>query len=92
MIGVSIAESNEWKATLAFFGIKNEECLKSPYGEYFRVEYNKKNLLVYKSNVRKVASSACAQYMIDKFNLKKNIVIGTCAGVDCNYNQQCSSI
>ena len=33
MIGISVAESNEWDATLNFFGKKREECLISPYGE-----------------------------------------------------------
>lgn len=87
MIGISIAESNEWEATLTFFGIKHEECSNSPYGEYFQIKYNKNNLLVYRSNVRKVASAACTQYMIDKFNLEKIIVIGTCAGVDRKFSQ-----
>lgn len=87
MIGISLAESNEWEATLKFFDKKHEECLNSPYGEYFLIRYNEKDLIVYRSNVRKVASSACAQYMIDKFNLEKIIVIGTCAGVDRNFNQ-----
>lgn len=82
MIGISVAESNEWETTLNYFGRKHEECLLSPFGEYFRIVYNNKEIIVYRSNVRKVASSACTQYMIDKFNLKKIIVIGTCAGVD----------
>lgn len=86
MIGLSVAESNEWEFTLKYFNKTHEECLNSPYGEYFKIRYNGKNLLVYRTNVRKVASSGCTQYMIDKFNLKKIIVIGTCAGVDHNYN------
>lgn len=87
MIGISVAESNEWEVTLNFFDKNPEECLNSPYGEYFYVKYKGKDLIVYKSNVRKVASAACAQYMIDKFNLEKIIVIGTCAGVDSRFNQ-----
>jgi adenosylhomocysteine nucleosidase/adenosylhomocysteine/aminodeoxyfutalosine nucleosidase len=85
MIGISIAESNEWEATLKYFKKTHEDCLISPYGEYFKIRYHKKDLLVYRSNVRKVASSGCTQYMIDKFKLKKIIVIGTCAGVDHKY-------
>ena len=87
MIGVSIAESNEWEAALNFFNIKHEDCSKSLYGEYFEVIYNKKNLLVYRTGVRKVISAACTQYMIDKFNLEMIIVIGTCAGVDRKFKQ-----
>lgn len=86
MIGISVAESNEWEATLNFFNKKHDDCLTSPYGEYFKTKYLNKELLVYRSNVRKVASSGCTQYMIDKFKLSKIIVIGTCAGVDHKYN------
>ena len=87
MIGISVAESNEWDATLNFFGKNHEECLISPYGEYFETNYHNKNIVVFRSNVRKVASAGCAQYMIDKFNLKKIVVLGTCAGVDRKYKQ-----
>lgn len=87
MIGISIAESNEWEETLKYFNKKHDECLNSPYGEYFKIKYNDKNLLVYRCYVRKVASAACTQYMIDKFNLEKIIVIGTCAGVNHKFKQ-----
>lgn len=87
MIGISIAESNEWEATLKFFGVEHEKCMNSIYGEYFETVYNEKNLLVYRTGVRKVVSAACTQYMIDKFNLEKIIVIGTCAGVDDKFSQ-----
>lgn len=87
MIGISVAEANEWEETLKKFNKKHEECLNSPYGEYFETGINNKKLLVFRSNVRKVASSACAQYMIDKFKLRKIIVIGTCAGVDQKFKQ-----
>lgn len=87
MIGISVAESNEWETTLTFFGKNHEECLNSPYGEYFETNYHNKNIVVFQSNVRKVASAGCCQYMIDKFNLEKIIVLGTCAGVDRNYKQ-----
>ena len=87
MIGISIAEVHEWKVVLDYFNINHEECLKSPYGEYFKINYNNKEIIVFRSNVRKVASAACCQFMIDKYNLEKIIVIGTCAGVDRKYKQ-----
>ena len=58
----------------------------SPYGEYFRIDYLDKDIVVYRTDVRKVASAGCTQYMIDKFNLKRVIVVGTCAGVDYRFN------
>lgn len=87
MIGISVAESNEWESTLSFFNMTHDECSTSPYGEFFKTKYNNKDLLVYRTNVRKVASAGCTQYMIDKFKLRKIIVIGTCAGVDRKYKQ-----
>lgn len=87
MIGLSIAEENEWEVTLNFFNIKHEECMNSPFGEYFETKYNNKKIVVYRSMIRKVASAACTQYMIDKFNLDKIIVIGTCGGVDRKYKK-----
>ena len=86
MIGISIANSIEWECTLEFFKKSHDECLISPYGEYFIINYLDKDIVVYRSNVRKVASAGCTQYMIDKFSLKRLIVIGTCAGVDHKFN------
>ena len=34
--------------------------------------------MFFRSGIRKINASAAAQYMIDKFNLEKLIVIGTC--------------
>lgn len=87
MTGISIAESNEWETTLKYFNITSKECSKFPFGEYFFTMINNKKILIYRSYVRKVASAASAQYMIDHFDLKKIIVLGTCGGVDRKYNQ-----
>lgn len=54
---------------------------------FFKTEINNKELLFYRSNVRKVCASASAQYMIDKFDITKIIVIGTCAGIDDTFKQ-----
>jgi len=87
MIGISIANSKEWECTLNFFNKNVYDCLKYPYGEYFILEYLNKKIVVYHSGVRKVSSSSACQYMIDKFNLEKVIVIGTCAGVNSKYHE-----
>ena len=87
MIGISIAESNEWESTLKYYNKRHEECTKYPYGEYFTEVLNKKNIVFYRCNVRKVSSAAATQYMIDILKLEKIIVIGTCAGVDRMYKQ-----
>ena len=76
MIGVAIAEETEWEATVSYFN--GENLLEYPYGTYFI----KDNLIFYYSDSRKVNSAAGAQYMIDKFNIEKIMVVGTCAGID----------
>jgi len=87
MIGISVAESNEWETTLKYFNVNHIACNKFPFGEYFNTTINNKEVLIYRSYIRKVASAASTQYMIDHFNLEKIIVIGTCAGVDKKYSQ-----
>ena len=39
MIGISIANSTEWESTLEYFRKTHDECLISPYGEYFIINY-----------------------------------------------------
>ena len=82
MIGICIAAKREWKAVLDKFQINLDTCTKYPFGEYFITEINDENILFYRCGVRKVNSSAATQYMIDHFDLKKIIVVGTCAGID----------
>lgn len=84
-VGISIAEENEWIKTKEYFFAEN--CVKFPYGEYFEKNINNKKVIFYRCNVRKTSSSAAAQYMIDKLELDKIIVIGTCAGIDRKFNQ-----
>ena len=82
MIGISIAAKREWKAVLDRLQINLDSCIKYPFGEYFTTELNGESVIFYRCGVRKVNSSAATQYMIDHFNLKKIIVVGTCAGID----------
>lgn len=82
MIGISIAAKREWKAVLDRFQINLDSCTEYTFGEYFITEINDENILFYRCGVRKVNSSAATQYMIDHFDLKKIIVVGTCAGID----------
>ena len=87
MIGISVANSNEWETTLKHFNKTHEDCSEYPYGEYFITSIKNKEAIVYRCYVRKVASAASTQYMIDHFDIEKIIVAGTCAGVDTKYNQ-----
>ena len=83
MIGISIANKDEWKFILEWFN--NPKCTSYPFGEYFETKLYGKKLVFYKGGVRKMNASASAQHMIDHFNLKKIVVIGTCAGIDDQY-------
>lgn len=87
LIGVSVADSSEWKVVIDYYNVKDNECGKFPLGEYFKINLYGKELLFYYCGIRKVQSSASTQYMIDYFNLEKIIVAGTCAGIDSNYDK-----
>ncbi len=86
MIGISIATTWEFDATLAYFHVSPEERITYPYGEYFTREINGKTLLFYSTGVRKVNGIGANQYMILRFSLTKVIVAGTCAGIDSRYD------
>ncbi|PQD97049.1 permease [Pradoshia eiseniae] len=86
MVGISIATKWEFKATLEYFGIKDNECFSYPYGEYFTRTMNDTKLIFYSTGVRKVNGVGGNQYMISKFNLTKVIVAGTCAGIDDQFS------
>ncbi len=85
MVGISIAVTREWEATLKYFNKELHECEKYPFGEYFKVVQNGTEVVFYHNGSRKVNSAAASQYMICKYNLSKIIVMGTCAGIDRKY-------
>ena len=87
MIGISIAAKLEWEAVLEKMNIDINNCKSFPFGEYFITNIDNKEVIFYRCGVRKMNSSASTQYMIDHFNLNKIIVMGTCAGIDDNYNK-----
>lgn len=86
MIGISIAAKKEWEAVLNKFNINIENCAKFPFGEYFKMNLYKEEVIFYRCGARKMNCSASTQYMIDHFNLNKIIVAGTCAGIDDKYS------
>lgn len=82
MIGVLIASRAEWKVLLEIYNITDEYLEKYPYGEYYRTTFNNKDIVFFRSGVRKINASAALQYMIDKFHFEKVINIGV-AGASC---------
>ena len=78
MIGVLISSKKEFNELLKIYNIGEDYLEKYPFGEYYRTEFRGKDIVFFRSWIRKINASAAAQYMIDKFNLEKLIVIGTC--------------
>lgn len=78
LIGVLISSKKEFNELLKIYNIGEDYLEKYPFGEYYRTEFRDKDIVFFRSGIRKINASAAAQYMIDKFNLEKLIVIGTC--------------
>ena len=78
LIGVLISSKKEFNELLKIYNIGEDYLEKYPFGEYYRTEFRGKYIVFFRSGIRKINASAAAQYMIDKFNLEKLIVIGTC--------------
>ena len=77
MIGVLVTSKIEWDALLNVYGIDKSLTDKYIYGDYYKTSIYNKDVLLFRSLGRKAMASASVQYMIDKFNLKKIIFIGT---------------
>lgn len=78
LIGVLISSKKEFNELLKIYNIGEDYLEKYPFGEYYRTEFRGKDIVFFRSGIRKINASAATQYMIDKFNLEKIIVIGTC--------------
>ena len=77
MIGVIVTSKIEWEALLKVYEIDKELTNSYIYGEYYKTSIYNKEVLLFRSIGRKAMASGAVQYMIDKFNLKKLIFIGT---------------
>ncbi len=86
MIGIAIAAKTEFKTLLEIYNIDDSNLEKYPYGEYYRTEFQNKEVVFFRTGIRKVNAASAVQYMIDKFSLEKIIVLGTCAAVNDSYD------
>ena len=86
LIGVLISSKKEFNELLYIYNIGEDYLEKYPFGEYYRTEFRGKDIVFFRSGIRKINASAAAQYMIDKFNLEKLIVIGTCTSSNDGLN------
>ena len=82
MVGILVASKIEWEEVLKLYNISDSNLEKYPYGEFYRTSFKGKDVVFFRTGSRKVYSSGGAQYMIDKFDLERIILIGTCASVD----------
>ncbi len=82
MIAVSVAVEKEWQIVLNHYHIPEDTCRPYPFGSFFSLELQGKNLLFYLTGARKTNASAASQYIIDHFHPEKIIAIGTCAGIN----------
>ena len=86
MIGVVIAAKTEWKTLLEIYNIDDTHLEKYPYGDFYKTKFNNKDVIFFRCGIRKINASGAVQYMIDKFNLEKIIVLGTCAAVNDSFD------
>ena len=84
MIGIITAETKELEAVLNCLTIKEK---KEIYDKTFYIgTINNKDIVLVKSNVGKVNSARTTQILIDKFNVRLVINIGTAGSVDNSLN------
>lgn len=84
MIGIIVAEEKELEEVLNITLIKNKRDI---FDKTFYIgSINKKEVVIVKSNVGKVNSARSAQMLIDNFDIKIVINIGTSGSVDNNLN------
>ena len=86
MIGIVVASKLEWKTLLEIYNIDDSHQEKYPYGEFYRTIYKNKDVVFFRSGTRKINITAAVQYMIDRFNLEKIIVLGTATAVNDTYD------
>lgn len=86
MIGVLITSKLEWKPLLEIYNIDDSHLEKYPYGEFYRTIFRNKDIVFFRSGIRKINAAAATQYMIDRFSLEKIIVLGTCVATNDSFN------
>lgn len=86
MIGVAIAAKVEFNTLLKIYGIDESNLERYPYGEFYRTTFMNKDIVFFRTGIRKVNAASAVQYMIDRFSIEKVIVLGTCAAVNDSYD------
>lgn len=82
MTGIVVTNKKEFDIILKLYNISEEYLEKYPYGLFYRTTFKNKDVVFFKTKGRKISVSGSIQYMIDKFDLNKVILLGTCVSVD----------
>ena len=62
LIGVLISSKKEFNELLKIYNIGEDYLEKYPFGEYYRTEFRGKDIVFFRSGIRKInASAVCAQ-------------------------------
>lgn len=77
---VLISADMEWRAVKPLF--VQAAVHRSPYGEYFFANVERKRVLFFQGGWGKVAAAGSTQYVIDHFKPGRLINLGTCGGVE----------
>jgi adenosylhomocysteine nucleosidase len=78
---VIISADTEWRTIVRL--CPSVRLMQSPYGEYFVAALGQhEDLLFFHGGWGKIAAAGSTQYLIDRFQPKRLINIGTCAGVE----------
>jgi len=79
-----IPVKTEWDEAILYFGLKNEECSRSPYGGYFFKKYELEGKSVsavfMKCGCGKARAAGATQFAILKWKPAAIVNIGTCGG------------
>ncbi|MFM8347468.1 MAG: hypothetical protein ACKOAR_05440 [Bacteroidota bacterium] len=77
---VLISANAEWRVITALY--PHQPRQSSPWGEFFQTTINGQNVLFFHGGWGKVAAAGSTQYVIDRFNPKVLINLGTCGGIE----------
>ena len=82
MTGIFVTNKKEFEIILNLYNISKEYLEKYPYGEFYRTTFKNSDVVFFRTSSRKISVSGSLQYMIDKFNFNKIILLGSCVSVD----------
>lgn len=77
---IIVSADTEWKVVESFF--KRKEFQESPYGKWFVENYSGHQIVLFHGGWGKVKAAGSCQYIINKWNPKLIVNLGTCGGFE----------